>query len=156
MSNEMPSPPLTMDLPGFLASRGFHRVPLTRSGLGHFHAAGTLKGRDITVLVDTGASNTLVAMALVQEMGLDTEATSQRGGGAGGADLEILIVRGADLWLGDVRPRPSALFAMDLTHVNQALTMRGEGPVDAVLGADVFESQSAVVDYGSSSLYLLP
>jgi hypothetical protein len=143
-----------MDLPSFLLSHGFRRVPLVRSGVGHFHAAGTLNGRDVTVLVDTGASNTLVTASLVAEMGLRTTPVEQRGGGAGGANLEILLVHDADLELGAVKPRPAQLFAMDLAHVNQALAARGEGPVDAVLGADVLDAQDAVIDYGSSSLFL--
>ena len=43
---------------------------------------------------------------------------------------------------------------MDLTHVNQALALKGEAAVDVILGADVFEAQAAVIDYGSASLYL--
>jgi len=43
---------------------------------------------------------------------------------------------------------------MDLAHVNQALSLRGEGHVDVVLGADVLEIQQAIIDYGSSSLFL--
>jgi hypothetical protein len=51
-------------------------------------------------------------------------------------------------------PRIVVLLAMDLTHVNQAAALRGSGPIDAVLGGDVLEEHSAVIDYGSSSLYL--
>jgi hypothetical protein len=58
------------------------------------------------------------------------------------------------LMLGDVKSRPRALLAMDLAHFNQALALRGEGRVDDVLGPDVLENQEAVIDYGSSSLFL--
>lgn len=43
---------------------------------------------------------------------------------------------------------------MDLSHVNAALAMKGATPVEAVLGVDVFAGQKAVIDYGSSSLFL--
>ena len=43
---------------------------------------------------------------------------------------------------------------MDLSHVNQALQLKGSTPIVAVLGADVLEAHSAMIDYGSSSLYL--
>ena len=68
--------------------------------------------------------------------------------------MEIYDLPDAVLMLGEVKPRPRALLAMDLTHVNQALALRGEGRVDVVLGADVLEIQEAVIDYGSSSLCL--
>jgi hypothetical protein len=43
---------------------------------------------------------------------------------------------------------------MDLNHVNAALAQKGTSPVDAILGVDVFDAQAAVIDYGSSSLFL--
>jgi hypothetical protein len=37
--------------------------------------------------------------------------------------------------------------------VNAALAMRGGQPVEAILGVDVFDRHSAVIDYGSQSLF---
>lgn len=56
--------------------------------------------------------------------------------------------------MGDVVPRPKALLAMDLTHVNAALPQKGAARVDVFLGVDVFEAQAAIIDYGSASLFL--
>ena len=53
------------ELTDFLTARGYLRVPLTRSGVGHFHTAGTLNGRPVEVLVDTGAACTVVAMSVM-------------------------------------------------------------------------------------------
>ena len=36
----------------------------------------------------------------------------------------------------------------------RALALKRAVPVDVILGADVFERQAAVIDYGSSSLFL--
>ena len=68
--------------------------------------------------------------------------------------LEIFEVRGATLMLGDLTPRVRQLIAMDFDHINQGLACKGCDPVDAILGVDVFETQSAVIDYGSASLFL--
>jgi hypothetical protein len=57
--------------------------------------------------------------------------------------LEIFQLHDGKLELDGARVRPKALYAMDLSHVNEA-----------VLGADVFERQKAVIDYGSRSLFL--
>jgi hypothetical protein len=43
---------------------------------------------------------------------------------------------------------------MDLTHVNQSLALKGEAPIDVILGADVLQGHAAIIDYGSSSLFL--
>ena len=141
-------------LASFLEASQFRRVPLSRTGLGHFEAAGTLNGRPVRVLIDTGAGRTIIALSSARELGLEIQPLSRCGAGAGGTNLEVFQVRGADLRLGDVVPRPGALLAMDLTHINAALAQKGAAPVDVILGVDVFDAQSAVIDYGSASLFL--
>ncbi len=141
-------------LMSFLAAAHFQRVPLVRTGVGHFEAAGTLNGIPIRVLIDTGAASTGLSLALARRLGLELVPSGEMGGGAGGANLEIFAVRGAELRLGTVVPRPTALWAMDLSHVDAALAQQGAAPVDAILGVDVFEAQRAVIDYGSASLFL--
>jgi hypothetical protein len=106
------------------------------------------------VLIDTGAASTVVSLALARDLGLTLKRLEMKGGGAGGAHLDIYHLTDATLSLAEVHPRARALLAMDLSHVNQSLALKGESPVDVILGADVFEAQAAVIDYGSSSLFL--
>ena len=143
-----------MSLVEFLARDGYTRVHLSKSGIGHFHTDGALDGRAVSVLVDTGAGSTVFSLDIAREMGLGLTKLEMQGGGAGGAQLDVYRIREADFRLGEIRPKVGALLALDLTHVNQAAALRGSGPIDAVLGADVLEAHSAVIDYGSSSLYL--
>ena len=138
-----------MKLDVYLGKENYQRVPLSRSSLGHFHTLGSLNGHPVVVLIDTGAASSVVDLGSAHDLGLTVT-----GGGAGGASLEIYDLPNAKLMLGEVEPRPRALLAMDLAHVNQALALRGEGRVDVVLGADVLEIQEAVIDYRSSSLFL--
>lgn len=145
-----------MDLPAFLLGAGFRQVPLSRTGVGHFQMSGQLNGRRVAVLIDTGAASTVFNLALAQELGLTLQKAAYQGGGAGAARLDIYFAPGADLRLGDFRPRIQALMAVDLTHANQALALKGQSPVDVILGADVFDTHSAVIDYGSNSLFLRP
>ena len=143
-----------MTLVEFLGQSGYTRVPLSRSGIGHFHTDGTLDGRPLSVLVDTGAGSTVFSLDIARELGLKLTKLGMRGGGAGAAELDVYGIREARFRLGQIMPRIVMLLAMDLTHVNQAASLRRSGPIDAVLGADVLEAHSAVIDYGSSSLYL--
>jgi clan AA aspartic protease (TIGR02281 family) len=141
-------------LVAFLTDAGYRQVPLSRNGVGHFQAAGSVAGQPVAVLVDTGAASTLLDVAVARRLGLALTKLDVRGAGAGGGGLEIFLVQGAQLVLGPVAPRPRALMAVDLTHVNQALALKGASPVEAILGVDVFEAQAAVIDYGSQSLFL--
>lgn len=143
-----------MTLVEFLEQDGYTRVPLTRSGIGHFHTDGTLNGRPISVLVDTGAGGTVFSLDIARELGLHLTKLEMMGGGAGAAQLDVYGIREARFRLGKIMPTIGMLLAMDLTHVNQAASLRRSGPIDAVLGADVLDAHAAVIDYGSSSLYL--
>jgi len=143
-----------MTLSAFLVQEGFRQIALSRSGLGHFHTVGSLNGHPVAVLIDTGAASTVVSLARARELNLTLNKLAMKGGGAGGAQLDIFNLADATLSLGDIQPRCRALLAMDLAHVNQSLALKGESPVDVILGADVFEGHAAVIDYGSSSLYL--
>jgi hypothetical protein len=143
-----------MSLVAFLEAEGYRRIPLTRNGVGHFETGGTLAGRPVRVLIDTGAGSTVVSLALAQELGLKLTALGKQGGGAGGTQLDIYELEENSLRLDHATPRPKVLYAIDLSHVNAALAMKGATPVEVILGVDVFEKQAAVIDYGSSSLCL--
>jgi hypothetical protein len=143
-----------MSLTAYLESGGYRRIPLTRNAVGHFETNGTLAGRPVRVLIDTGAASTVVSLSRAREFGLKITSLGKQGGGAGGAQLEIFQLENEDFQLDHATPRPKTLFAMDLGHVNAAFALKGGTPVDVILGVDVFERQAAVIDYGTSSLFL--
>jgi hypothetical protein len=141
------------ELTDFLTTRGYLQIPLTRSGVGHFHMSGTLNGRPVEVLLDTGAACTVVAMSIVESLGLRSERTDQAGGGAGGS-LDQFMVYGADFRLGSLVPRLAGPVGIDFEHVNASLRAHGSAEVDMILGVDVFDAHAAVIDYTSQSLFL--
>lgn len=141
------------ELTDFLTARGYLRVPLTRSSVGHFHTAGTLNGRPVEVMVDTGASVTCVAMSVVQALGLRSEWLNREAGGAGG-NLDQYVVEGTVLQLGSFVTRPARVAGLDFEQVNAPLRAQGSTEVDLILGADVFDAHAAVIDYPSLSLFL--
>ena len=141
------------ELADFRAARGYLRVPLTRSEVGHFHTAGTLNGRPVEVLVDTGAACTVVALSVVRELGLSAEWINGEAGGAGGA-LDQYMVGGADLRLGSLAPRMHGPVGLDFAHINAPLLAQGSVAVDVILGVDVFDAHAAVIDYPGLSLFL--
>jgi predicted aspartyl protease len=52
-----------MSLSEFLRREGYRQVPLGRNGVGHFEAKGSLAGRAIRALVDTGAASTVISLS---------------------------------------------------------------------------------------------
>lgn len=143
-----------MSLSAFLQSDGYRQIPLTRNAVGHFETDGKLAGRAVRVLIDTGAASTVVSLALARELSLELTPEGKTGGGAGGTQLEIFKLANVILTLDNAVPRPKGLYAMDLSHVNAALALKQAQPIEVILGGDVFERQAAVIDYGTSSLFL--
>jgi predicted aspartyl protease len=143
-----------MSLAALLSQNGYVQIPLSRSGVGHFHTTGALNDRQVEVLIDTGAASTVFSFELARQMNLPMTKLSMFGGGAGAAKLEVHRIHEARFLIGGVTPKVRGLLTIDMSHVNQALAQKGSSPVDAILGVDVFEAHEAVIDYGSSSLYL--
>ena len=145
-----------MELPEFLEAAGYRRIALRMSEVGHFHARASIRGREVSVLVDTGAGATLVSLALAQDLGLELDMREDKGASAGNAAIDMYEVRGASLDFAELRIRPRCLLAMDLSQANAAMAAQGVEPIEAILGLDVFDEHGAVIDYGSSSLFLKP
>jgi hypothetical protein len=67
-------------------------------------------------------------------------------------DVAYNRVQVFDVSLADInrfRDRFDGIFAIDLTQVNEALTMRGADRVHAILGADVLSDRQAVFDFAT-------
>ena len=79
--------------------------------------------------------------------------TGRLGGGAGGGNLGIHALDKASLSIDGLPLKSDGIYALDLSHVNEGLTSRGAGRVDAVLGVDVLRYQDAVIDYATMSLF---
>lgn len=108
--------------------------------MGHFHVAATLNGRPVEVLVDTGASCTVVSASLARSLGLGLDAITQ--------------YLAAELRLDTLVPRLPGVAAMDFEHINAAVLAQGSTAVEMILGADVLDGHAAVIDYASQALFL--
>lgn len=138
-----------------LEEEGYIRIALSRSGVGHFHTEGTLNGHSVSVLIDTGANTTIVNLDVVHRLGLEATKLAGQGAGAGSASLDVYELTQASLVLSGISPAERTLLAMDLSHAIQALESSGFlTPIDAILGVDALDAHSAVIDYGSDSLFL--
>lgn len=132
----------------------FRPIALKPSAVGHFHAQGQLNGRPIEIIIDTGASNTVVDRQWAEAQRLPLIPINQTGGGVGGASMALARVDGAMLEIEGVLLPGVSVIAIDLTSVAQQLKARGVVPPQLVIGADVLRSRRAVIDYATATLWL--
>jgi predicted aspartyl protease len=143
------------DLCADLVADGDAAVQLRATRVGHLHTTGTLQGRAVEILVDTGASNTVIDVELARELGLRLTPSAQRGAGVGDSSVAVNRVDGAEMVVGGVRISGD-IYTMDFTSLRAALGARGvEAPV-AVLGGDAMRSLDAVLVYRENLLFLRP
>ena len=141
-----------------LVRHGFRRLMMSRTGVGHLLLAGRLDDRPIDIVLDTGAGKTFVELGYCRSEGIAVTDTGQPGappaGAASGAVSNVFMLGNARLTLDGLPIRSDGIFAIDMTHTNQKLAMRGVDPIRAVIGQDVLRYHQAVIDYATLALFL--
>jgi hypothetical protein len=136
---------------------GFDYVALTlvRGATGHlFLERAAINDAAVTLCLDTGAGRTVVDVTRARALGLTLTEVGRGAGGAGATSMPSFRTQLARLDLGALAERDFAAHAIDLSHVNKALSQRGERPMDGVLGADLLDARHAVIDYHELRLFL--
>ena len=136
-----------------LMKEGYKAVQLLPSAAGHLHTSGSLQCRKVDVLVDTGASNTVIDIEVARELGLKLTPIDQRGAGVGEASVAVNRVAGAAFSVGGI-PIEGDVFTMDLSAIRAALAARGETAFQAVLGGDTMRKLDAILIYRENILLL--
>jgi hypothetical protein len=132
-----------------LSRHGFRRFMMSRSPVGHLTLAGHLDGRPIDIVLDTGASKTLVELNYCRSEGISVTDT-----GLAGHEGNIYTLGDARMTLDGLEVRTDGIFALDMSSTNQRLVTRGVDPIRAVIGQDVLRYHQAVIDYGTLTLFL--
>jgi len=143
-----------VDLAAFLAARGFVAVPLRLNAVGHFELEAEINGQPARLLLDTGASRTVLSTPSAARLGLRTTPSAERAHGVGAGDHATETAVLDELRLGALRLREVTTWTFDLGHVNRALEARGGGAIDGALGGDLLRPAEAIIDYARATLYL--
>jgi hypothetical protein len=144
----------TSEIAELLSRHGFRRFIMSRTKVGHLKLVGHLDGRPIDIVVDTGASKTIVDLSYCRSEGIAVSDTGQPGAGAGGITVSVHTLGDVRLILEGLPLRSDGIFAIDMTNTNQKLMMKGADPIRVVVGADVLRYHQAVIDYATQALFL--
>lgn len=139
----------------FLEKRSFIKIPLSVNSLGHFELKAKLNGFDARFILDTGASGTVIDETSSSGFNLLMLSESEdKAAGLGTNTLQVTKSQGNEIALDGFKIENWEVGIINLSHVNEALTNRGAGLVHGVIGADIMNRFSAVIDYGERALYL--
>jgi hypothetical protein len=145
-----------MDVRTFLDRAGYDSVPLSTTAVGHLHVDGHFNDRPVTVLVDTGATDTVVDEGFARREGFELKRSRKSGGGLGDARAVVHSIVQARLSVGWIGVAVDRFWVLDLSHIAAALARKGVSAPQVILGADVLKQRSAVIDYASGRLFFAP
>jgi predicted aspartyl protease len=141
-------------LTSFLATQGYESLPLRPLATGHFALDGTADAIVLTLIVDTGASHTILDRRRAERFGLVLRQERGRAAGLGTADERVASAVLRNVRLGGLELDSLPVSVLDLAHVNEVLREMRVGAVDGILGADVLHRKQAIIDYGAPRLYI--
>jgi predicted aspartyl protease len=137
-----------------LAAGGYRMLPLRRLATGHFAVDGTAGAVVLTLIVDTGASHTILDRERARRFDLVVRADGGRAAGLGTVDQPVGTGTLRDVDLGPLHLDSLAVSVLDLSHVNRVLREMEVAPIDGIIGADMLLRKHAIIDYGGPSLYV--
>jgi predicted aspartyl protease len=143
-----------MDLSKFLKKNKYYGIKLKKLRSNHFKLKGKINGVKGHFILDTGASNTCVALKLSEKFRLNTSISDTKAAGAGSTEIDTHIAEDVHIALGKWKIENVDMVLLDLSHVNMALEMHGMKPVDGIIGADILKKGKAIIDYPTQMLYL--
>jgi hypothetical protein len=146
------SPPATLE--ALLAERGYRALPLRRLATGHVAVDGVAGDTPFALIVDTGASHTIVDGERARRFRLVVTERSAEATGVGGGMQSVGTGVLRDVTIGPLRLDSLAVSVLDLGHVNRTLRAQRAGVVDGILGADLLDRREAIFDLGAGRLYL--
>ena len=138
----------------FLRTKNYHRIPLKLSATNHLELMASINGIPGRFILDTGASNTCVGIDKGAFFNLISEASEIKAAGAGATGMATLVSYNNKIGMGSWEKTRQQVVLIDLSHVNQALTLHEALAVDGIIGADLLHRARAVIDYTTPALYL--
>ena len=144
-------------LGAFLKPAGYSAVPLQSHSGPHMEVTARINGVPGRFLLDTGAQITVINTGSLKRFHLSAVKTGVRVYGAvGGPGERIEAAMASRLQLGPCEFTPFLLGVSNLSALNQGRSNRHIGPFDGIIGADVLQSASFIIDCPSLTLYARP
>jgi hypothetical protein len=144
---------VSQKLAGFLASKGFTRVPMRMNSSDHFDVPGAINGHATRFIVDTGSATTLVDKRIAAQAGIGFAPTGLGADAGDGTWQRISSAGVKELSIGDfVIPKAEVSVASVTSEVLHSKTATESN--SGLFGAEHLAFNFAVIDVGGMALYL--
>jgi hypothetical protein len=120
----------------------------------HLMLNATIRGLKANVLIDTGASKTIMDVSRAKHY-LDNpviQPLDKHFAGIGAGRVQTWVTRCPKITLGDIDVADLQLVLIDLKPINASYAIYDLPRIDIVMGGDLLRRFGAVIDYGNNSL----
>lgn len=128
------------------------RLQLTKTQ--HIVCQARINGIKAKLLIDTGASNSCIALSEQERFGLIVEGEQFEAAGAGEGKMKAIPSQQSPLILGRHAVGAFSFILLEMQHINASLKSQRTDPIDGILGADFLKQKKAVIDYKKMRLVI--
>ena len=120
----------------------------------HLVCQSRINGEKAVLLIDTGASNSCIALDEKNNFKIKEDGEPFEASGAGKDKVKAVLGHQCDLILGRYAVGKHAFVLLDMQHINATLIHENGKPINGILGADFLKKNQAIIDYKNKSLNL--
>ncbi len=142
-----PSAALSQKLAGFLAGRGFTRIPMRLNSTAHFDVEGSLNGHPTRFVIDTGGGLTIIDKKIAVASGIGFSPLALTESGVGGLSQQMNKADVKELRIGSFTINNAEVEVGNLSP--ELLSSNG-----GILGPEHMALNFAVIDCAAGMLYL--
>lgn len=134
--------------------RGYHRVPMHASAGYNLYVDGSVNGRRAKLMVDTGAFTTLLHSRFLRQMRIPLRATPFSSAGVNLKQRGVQLATISRFSVGSLEMASSEVGAINLEGLIHGGLLNASPPVAGLLGSEILRRYHAIIDFGTSTLYL--
>lgn len=125
-----------------------HILTIDEEGF-HIMIKGKINGMEANFLIDTGASNSIFSLDVIERITDSSQLKKKEGvtAGVGSDNLESFLFTIDELSLGDITIHDYDTVALDLSTIHENYGKMGLPPIDGVIGGDLLVKLKATINY---------
>jgi len=148
----------TESLSEFLSKKGYMAISIRQNVAGQLLIDAKINDVNGAYILDTGAGQTVIDNRQIKnlKLKLNNEETALTGGGVGASGIENIPSYNNKIEINDFKMDNLTVAVMSLETAWQSLASVGAHDIlFGIIGFDVLKPASAIIDYGTMTLYLL-
>ena len=142
------------ELTNQILNSNYKKIPFRISKTKHLIIKAKINGIEGRFILDTGASNSCVALEYENHFNIASSDSETTAAGAGAVGMKTKISFANMLQISRWKNKNFSIVILDLSHVNKALQNYKVKPVNGIIGADLLITNQAIIDYANKILYL--